>query len=176
MFVFFHHASILGGGPRFLSGQLGQEAVNVFMMASGFLIYFQCSIGKTYCRLENKFGITNFYVRRFFRIAPAYYVCLIIALFVSGYLGSCREQIAQTLPNTVTNMDRYFITEPIHSFFIHASFVFGLIPSYAFSTPLPDWSLGLEMQFYVIFPLLFFFLKKKFYCIPCLLHRNHVRD
>lgn len=162
IFVFFHHAAILGGGPGFLRGHIGQEAVNAFMLASGFLIYFQCSIGKSYFGLENKVGIRNFFIRRFFRIAPVYYFCLIIALLLSSFLGECREIIAETLPHTMTSMDRYYIENPIKNFFIHISFIFGLLPSYAFSTPLPDWSLGLEMQFYFVFPLLFYFYKKNF--------------
>jgi len=162
LLVFFHHASILGGGPSFLSGHIGQEAVNAFMLASGFLIYFQCSIGKTYHLLSNKEGIKNFYIRRFFRIAPAYYVSLIVALVLSDNLGFSREIIAETLPSTATNMDRYYIENKWESFLIHISFVFGAIPSYSFSTPLPDWSLGLEMQFYAFFPALFFFFKRSF--------------
>jgi peptidoglycan/LPS O-acetylase OafA/YrhL len=162
LLVFFHHAAILGGGPGFLSGQIGQEAVNAFMLSSGFLIYFQCSISNTYCGLRNKVGIKNFYIRRLFRIAPAYYFCLIIALLFSDYLGLSREAIAETLPHTMTSMERYYISDPIQSFFIHASFIFGVLPSYSYSTPLPDWSLGLEMQFYLIFPVLFFFYKKNF--------------
>ncbi|MBH0057958.1 acyltransferase [Pseudoalteromonas sp. SWXJZ94C] len=162
LLVFFHHAAILGGGPGFLSGEIGQEAVNAFMLASGFLIYFQCSISKLYGGLETKKGLKNFFIRRFFRIAPAYYISLIIALLLSTYLGQSREAIAEILPYTSTDMARYYIDEPIRSFFLHITFVFGVIPEYAFSTPLPDWSLGLEAQFYFIFPLLFIFLKKNF--------------
>lgn len=38
--------------------------------------------------------------------------------------------------------------------FLHASFIYGLLPDYAFRTPLPDWSIGLEMQFYAAFPII----------------------
>lgn len=162
LLVFCHHASILGGGPSLLAGNIGHEAVNAFMMASGFLIYFQCSISKIYNGLQNSTGISNFYIRRFFRIAPVYYFCLIIALLLSEYLGHTREAIAIIIPESMTDMNRYYITEPIKSFLIHTSFIFGLLPSYSFSTPLPDWSLGLEMQFYLIFPILFLLYKKSF--------------
>ncbi|ARD22972.1 acyltransferase family protein [Shewanella japonica] len=162
LLVFFHHAAILGGGPGFLSGSIGKEAVNAFMLASGFLIYFQCNVSKSYFGLKNTVGLKNFYIRRIFRIAPAYYFCLVIALIFASYLGASRELIAEVLPHTMTDMSRYYIQDPLKSFFIHASFIFGLMPSYSFSTPLPDWSLGLEMQFYLVFPVLFYFLKKNF--------------
>jgi peptidoglycan/LPS O-acetylase OafA/YrhL len=34
------------------------------------------------------------------------------------------------------------------------TFVFGLLPDWVSTTQLPDWSLSLEMQFYLVFPLL----------------------
>lgn len=162
VFVFYHHAAILGGGPGLLKGHIGQEAVNAFMLASGFLIYFQATISKNYEGLATFNGIKNFYIRRYFRIAPAYYVALIIALMIAGLLGEARESIAHVLPHTMTTMDRYYIEEPIKNFFYHISFIFGVLPDYAYSTPLPDWSLGLEMQFYLVFPILFIFLRKNF--------------
>ncbi|SFK62801.1 acyltransferase family protein [Methylophaga sulfidovorans] len=161
-FCVLSSCSYFGGGPVFLSGRIGQEAVNAFMLASGFLIYFQASISKSYEGMTTFNGVKNFYIRRYFRIAPAYYVALIVTLFVAGYLGEAREGIAQILPHTMTSMERYYIEQPIKNLFFHLSFVFGLLPEYAFSTPLPDWSLGLEMQFYLIFPVLFIFLRKHF--------------
>lgn len=162
IFVFFHHAAILGGGPSLFAGHLGQEAVNAFMLASGFLIYYQCSISKSYDGFRTIRGFHSFYIRRFFRIAPAYYVSLIVALSISAFLGESREAIAEILPSSATSMDRYYINDYLANFIMHVSFIFGMIPDYAFSTPLPDWSLGLEMQFYFIFPFLFIFLRRNF--------------
>jgi peptidoglycan/LPS O-acetylase OafA/YrhL len=36
----------------------------------------------------------------------------------------------------------------------HITFLFGLFPQYASNDVLPDWSLSLEMQFYVAIPLI----------------------
>jgi peptidoglycan/LPS O-acetylase OafA/YrhL len=36
----------------------------------------------------------------------------------------------------------------------HITFLFGLFPEFARSTSLPDWSISLEMQFYLLFPFL----------------------
>ncbi len=38
--------------------------------------------------------------------------------------------------------------------FSHYNFTFGFIPKLVNSNMLPDWSIGLEMQFYLLFPIL----------------------
>ncbi len=167
--VFAHHAAILGGGPGFLRGDLGQESVNAFMMASGFLIYYQACVSKTYEGLRTRAGITSFYIRRFFRIATLYYAALAVALLMAPYLGEGREQIAQIIPSSATSMDRYYIHDIPLNALLHATFLFGFLPGHAFSTPLPDWSLGLEMQFYAIFPLLFFLFRNAFIRSLCVI-------
>jgi peptidoglycan/LPS O-acetylase OafA/YrhL len=44
--------------------------------------------------------------------------------------------------------------------FYHATFLFGAIPSQSSNNILPDWSIGLEMQFYLVFPFLMIALRK----------------
>jgi len=154
LFVFISHAALLGGGPYILQNYLGREAINVFMFASGFLIFYQASISRTYNGFKSKQGIKKFYIRRFFRIAPLYYVVLIIVI-LPAYLNE---------PRQVVDINPYYIFDHISNFLVHATFIFGLIPEFEFSsTPLPDWSLSLEMQFYLIFPLLFILYRKAFF-------------
>lgn len=111
----------------------------------------------------------NFYLRRFFRIAPLYYVLLIFAFAFNDYFAYNREFINTVFPN------KWFVDEfgSANNFFnhkylgaswqnilLHVTFLFGLIPQYSTSTPLPDWSIGLEMQFYAVFPFLMLMYQK----------------
>ncbi|HRH34856.1 MAG TPA: acyltransferase [Catalimonadaceae bacterium] len=162
MMVFFHHAAILGGGPGLLAGQLGSEAVNAFMMASGFLIYYQAISSKMYQGFKTKTGVLNFYIRRFFRIAPTYYLALLVALTFSEEFGQYRLTIQETLQSRATDMSRYFIENKGFNALAHLTFLFGFLPKFSFSNPLPDWSLGLEMQFYLFFPLIFRVMRQRF--------------
>jgi peptidoglycan/LPS O-acetylase OafA/YrhL len=92
-----------------------------------------------------------FWSRRFFRIAPLYYVVLVIALLAGPYVGHARETLAGIVPGTASEPSRYFDQSPMN-ILAHLTFVFGQIPYYSFRTPLPDWSIGLEMAFYAVFP------------------------
>lgn len=99
--------------------------------------------------------MNNFWVRRFFRIAPLYYVLLAIAILLGPYIGSMRDIISEYYPNTATGVDR-FTDQSVKNIVIHASLLFGLSPEYSFRTTLPDWSIGLEVQYYLLFPFLMF--------------------
>lgn len=146
----------------------GGLAVDIFMIMSGFLMTYH------YCKREDvepwhspKTWYT-FYIRRFYRIAPLYYLLLIIALSFSSHLGDSRQAIAAHFPGSSTDMSRYQNTS-ILNVFLHITFLFGLFPDYAFSTPLPDWSIGLEMQFYIFFPFIMLLFKKFSCLLPTLL-------
>ncbi|MDR5744311.1 acyltransferase [Caballeronia sp. LZ029] len=154
LWVFLSHVRILTGMtpvPTLLA--YGELAVDLFMFVSGFLMAFHYlerreqepwNAGRTWLR---------FWCRRFFRITPAYYVLLLISLLTGAYLGDARNAVAHVWPETATAASRY-LDHGVWNVVTHVTYTFGLIPRYAFNTPLPDWSIGLEMQFYAVFPLL----------------------
>ena len=125
--------------------------VDLFILLSGYLM------AKNYMERKEKEPWTaastfkKFWLRRFFRIAPLYYVLLVFAIGFGSYFGEARDAIAQFYPGTQTNTSRYS-DGSLMNLFTHVSFLFGFLPYYSFNTVLPDWSIGLEMQFYFLFP------------------------
>jgi peptidoglycan/LPS O-acetylase OafA/YrhL len=133
-------------------------AVDLFMILSGFLMAHTMDERTSPQTPKHPRPWLEFYVRRFFRIAPAYYLSLGLAvvlapIFLGGYAQFQDLNPAQWVGNTTYDprLTHYDLT----NIAMHVSFLFGLIPRYAASTMLPDWSLGLEMQFYAAFPIIF---------------------
>jgi peptidoglycan/LPS O-acetylase OafA/YrhL len=129
------------------------------MLISGFLMYFQAHVRAGKEPFEHFSSWIFFWIRRFFRLSPVYYVALLIALLLGVELGQWRETIALAVPETATPVARY-ADQSWQNVLAHISYVFGALPHYAFRTALPDWSIGLEMEFYLVFPLLFVVMKK----------------
>lgn len=121
----------------FYCGSLG---VRFFFVISGFLITWLLLREGT---RRNEVSLINFYARRVIRIFPVYYV----------YLGTCWLLDAAGLLNAGPQWQQWF------NFFFLANYgpcegVTGVL-----------WSLGVEEQFYLVWPVVFtlfhFFLKKK---------------
>ncbi len=160
--VLCSHVMIWGGWYGFPLPN-AKMAVDVFMIISGYLMMHQT------CRRIEKEPMTihtnwyKFWIRRFFRIAPAYYLSLVLAvvlgnLFLDGYYQLQNMNLEKWSNTTIYDPSKIEYT--ISNIFLHLTFLFGLDPQASFSTFLPDWSLSLEMQFYFIFPFLFLLLKQ----------------
>ena len=121
------------------------SGVDLFFVLSGFLI------GRI---LINSKGSDNyfkiFYVRRFFRIFPAYY--LILFIFAIFFLTSLGSHFAWL---TAAPYPFYSYLFYIQNFWMSHTADFG--PNWLGST----WSLAVEEQFYLILPLLIFLISKK---------------
>ncbi|WP_122289196.1 acyltransferase family protein [Serratia plymuthica] len=125
--------------------------VDLFILLSGYLM------AKNYVERKEKEPWTEsatfkkFWLRRFFRIAPLYYVLLIAAIGFGNYFGEARDIIGHFYSETQTNSSRYSDSSFLN-LLTHLTFTFGFLPHFSFNTVLPDWSIGLEMQFYFLFP------------------------
>jgi peptidoglycan/LPS O-acetylase OafA/YrhL len=133
---------------RFFSA--GETGVSFFFVLSGFLITYLLLKEK---ELNGKIDVKSFYIRRSLRIWPLYYFCVIFGFFIfpifkMHYAGTFHETANPILCSTfLNNFDRIQNGNP------HA-LILGVL-----------WSVGVEEQFYLIWPLLFLFTPKKFYGI-----------
>lgn len=138
--MFFH------SGISFVSG--GYVGVDVFFVISGYLIT-KIIVGELQ---DGSFSIARFYERRFRRILPALVVVIVTSLIVGSLLFS---------PRGVVDLGQSAIATALFSsnilFFLEA----GYFDTAAEMKPLlHTWSLAIEEQYYIIFPLFLIFIKK----------------
>lgn len=123
----------------------GARGVQLFYVASALTL---CMSWITRSSHET-FPIRNFYIRRFFRIAPMFYIAIITYFFVNGLSPS------YWAPNGIK---WWFI--PITAAFIH-----GFHPETITSVVPGGWSIAVEMNFYLILPFLLPYIKSLQSCL-----------
>ena len=119
----------------------GWSGVILFFILSGYLITkILLSEKENYLSLKQ---LKNFWIRRALRILPLCYLYLII-LVVWSFFGSVSFTVGEELPYLLTYTYNFYLI----SVFDQAtpSFLIGHL-----------WSLSIEEQFYIFFPLLIFF-------------------
>jgi peptidoglycan/LPS O-acetylase OafA/YrhL len=152
LWVLLGHAMFLTGYKINIVAQ-PDMAVELFIIISGFLMAFHYQLREAREPWTEPSTWKIFWIRRFFRIAPLYYLCLAFALYFGPDLWDERMKIAAIYADATTDPTRY-LDQSLTNILLHVSFLFGMTYTHNFQTPLPDWSIGLEMQFYAFFPLL----------------------
>jgi peptidoglycan/LPS O-acetylase OafA/YrhL len=134
----------------FQNGNLG---VNFFFVLSGFLITFLLIKEKEY---TGKIHVGNFYVRRMLRIWPLFYLCVFIGFVVfpgvAHLVGMGTEEHARPLYYLLF-INNFDVIETGHP----NSLILGIL-----------WSIAIEEQFYLSWPLLLSFLPLRFFKYACL--------
>lgn len=123
----------------------GQMGVQLFFFLSALTL--SISFKK---RNENK-AITKFYIRRLFRIFPLYYIGIIVYYFINGIIKS--------------NNYYYFEAPKSYNFenvLANLTFINGFYKPANNNIVPGGWSIGTEMAFYLIFPIIWYYLKNKF--------------
>lgn len=156
LWVLVTHCGIWGGwtGPTLPDPK---HAVDLFMMISGLLM---AATIRTASPSDDGGPVRRwlaFMTRRWFRIAPVYYVVLAIVFVAGSGIFDGYSDLRSLYPERWIGdivYDPHRLVLDLANAAWHVTFLFGLHPERSFSTMLPDWSLSLEMQFYVTFPLL----------------------
>lgn len=156
LWVLVGHAMFLTGYKVMILAE-PDMAVELFIIISGFLMTYHYQAREAREPWMEPDTWKTFWVRRFFRIAPLYYACLAVALIFGPELWQARLDAASIYPGGVAEQARYadrYLDQSLTNILMHVSFVFGATWTHNFRTALPDWSIGLEMQYYLFFPFL----------------------
>ncbi len=152
LWVLMGHCVILAGWSLAIIDK-PDLGVDLFMMLSGFFMVFHYQERAKQEPWSEPRTWLKFWTRRYFRISPLYYLALVFALGLGPMILVWRNLI-DDFSHLVPYPASIYIDHSFANIALHLTFLFGLLPAYSVHTPLPDWNLGLEMQFYAVFPAL----------------------
>lgn len=122
---------------NFASIYVGPRGVQLFFIVSAVTLCMSFSNRRNI----EKHPIRNFYIRRFFRIAPLFYLAILFYLWQAQYWNGNPYHFS--LPNILTT---FTFTNGISYQWMN-NIVFG------------GWSIAVEMTYYLIFPILFYTMR-----------------
>lgn len=131
---------------------LGESAVDVFMLLSGFAITHVLWLQPP---------LASYFRRRYFRIVPAYYLALCLGILLNATLA---DNLRRLPPGTVAfsyiqiceiGGGRLWLDAPLHFLFLHGVFPAVWLPALPYTLLGVAWSLSLEAQFYLVAPAIF---------------------
>jgi len=130
---------------------LGILGVKLFFVLSGFLLTYLLLAEE---RENKKISIKNFYIRRILRIWPLYYIVITLSFFLLNRIE---------LFNIPYFTDH--LNENLWSYFTLFLFLIPNVALYNKGAIVPyatqSWSVGVEEQFYLLWPILIRFFKNK---------------
>jgi peptidoglycan/LPS O-acetylase OafA/YrhL len=147
LMVFSYHVWEFSDNPHWRTGNLSPGTVvsrfslgvDLFIVLSGFCLYWPIA------NANKPFDVKQYFQRRFWRIAPAYYMSILFMLIMPNALVVLMKLLHkpatwQEVPGLVQILTHLTFTHALHPYTWG-----GIQGAY--------WSLGLEAQLYVAFPL-----------------------
>jgi peptidoglycan/LPS O-acetylase OafA/YrhL len=154
LMVFCFHVWENSGRPNLNVGNLSPGSVvgrfslgvDLFIVLSGFCLYWPVA------NASKPFDVRQYFLRRFWRIAPAYYTSILVMLLMPNALVILMNALHE--PATLVERPRIIqiVSHLTFTHTLHPETCFGIQPAY--------WSLGLEAQLYVAFPLVLIAVKQ----------------
>ncbi len=142
LLVIGFHAQLSYGYDSYWAGYLGNLGVSTFFVISGLLITWLMIRERD---ATGSFSLSNFYIRRFFRIIPVYWLLLLAVIALKA-----------------THLASISWLDILRALMFTHNYPFSLHHPQEYSWWLAHtWSLSLEEQFYLVWPFLFAFLPKK---------------
>jgi len=132
-----------------LGGGLG---VSVFFVLSGFLITY---LILTEIETRGKLDVKAFYIRRTLRIWPLYFCVVLFAFYLYPYIKSLIH-----IESDLCSRAIYYLLFLANFEVIHINKV---CPGHDSMVENIVWSVAIEEQFYLVWPLFFLLLSKKYY-------------
>ncbi len=143
-------AFVFSSGPIATITALGAKGVQLFFFISAYTIF----LSYHHQVKSDPNPIRSFYIKRVFRIAPMYYLGIIYYALYNAWIGQ---------------------TNSAEGIALNATFLHSLSPMYINNVVPGGWSIGVEMSFYLLVPLLVFYVtsykRAIYFVIICLLVR-----
>lgn len=125
--------------------RFGYVAIDLFFVISGFCLFYP--IAREMFGEAHRTSWKEFYKKRARRILPSYYLMLLLTVLFPAI-----AYMPSTI-NDASDVFRHFIT--------HATFTHGLNDSTQGSLISTAWTMAIEVPFYIIFPAIAYFFRKK---------------
>jgi len=134
----------------FLPFHMGRVGVNLFFVISGLCIHMRVARDKA-TGVQRPFGAGTFFARRFFRIYPAYWTALAIGIATLPLLSALSPSGTYVGLGVATARNI-----ALHVFMLHSFFKDTIMTIIR-----PLWSIAIEEQFYILYPLVFVWLGRR---------------
>jgi peptidoglycan/LPS O-acetylase OafA/YrhL len=140
--IVLHVSSAVKGLPEIFTYMCGKGAfgVQLFFVASAFTLFLSYT---SRLKKEGKDTNRNFFIRRFFRISPMYYLAALVYSAICYFIPAYNDG------------------QPLVPWKVAANIVYlnGFLPGAVNYLPPGGWSVGVEMVFYCCVPFLFMRVK-----------------